>query len=106
MTPRPSGPRNRAVMIVPILGGRDQLEQSRRAGVTHLIVAFGDCESRVSAGRFAVEQGFVLATAVHPTAVIAASARIGAGTIVAANAVVNPGGAIGESVIVIIISTA
>jgi len=84
----------------PILGGRDQLERSRGAGVTHLIVAFGDCESRVSAGHFAVEHGFLLATAVHPSAVIAASARIGAGTIVAANAVVNPGAALGESVIV------
>lgn len=84
----------------PILGGREQLEQSRRAGVTHLIVAFGNCESRVAAGRFAVERGFVLGTAVHPSAVIAASARIGAGTVVAANAVINPGVTIGESVIV------
>jgi len=84
----------------PILGGRAKLDEIRAAGVTHVIVAFGDCESRLAAGRFAVEKGLLLATAVHPRATIAASARIGAGTVVAANAVVNPGVTIGESVIV------
>jgi len=83
-----------------ILGGREQLDESRGAGVTHLIVAFGDCESRLAAGRFAAQRGWLLGTAVHPSAVIAASARIGAGSVVAANAVLNPGVTTGESVIV------
>jgi sugar O-acyltransferase (sialic acid O-acetyltransferase NeuD family) len=83
-----------------ILGGRDQLPAIRDRGVTHAIIGFGDCNARVEAARFAVACGFALATAIHPTAVVAASARIGAGSVVAANAVVNPGSVIGENAIV------
>jgi UDP-N-acetylbacillosamine N-acetyltransferase len=83
-----------------ILGGRKCLAAQRERGVSHLIVAFGHCAGRLEAARFAVDQGFTLATAIHPRAVIASSARIGAGTVIAANAVVNPNTTIGENVIV------
>jgi len=81
----------------PILGGRETLAKYRGA---HLIVAFGDNEGRLAAARIAVEHGLRLGTAIHPSAVVAASARIGAGTVVAANAVINPGAIIGENAIV------
>ena len=84
----------------PLLGGRDALASAHQNGVTNLIVAIGDCDARLEAARFAVANGFTLATAIHPSAVIAASARVGNGTVVAANAVVNPGSTIGENVIV------
>ncbi|HEV2720210.1 MAG TPA: acetyltransferase [Thermoanaerobaculia bacterium] len=80
-----------------VLGGREVLADFRGA---HLIVAFGDNEGRVAAARFAIESGLHLATAIHPSAVVAASARIGAGTVVAANAVVNPGADVGENSII------
>ena len=35
-------------------------------------------------------------TAIHPRAVVAANAKIGAGTVIMANAVVNPGAVVGE----------
>ena len=81
----------------PILGGRGKLAEFRGA---HLIVAFGNNEARLAAARVAVEHGLHLATAIHPSAVVAASARIGAGTVIAANAVINPGATIGENAIV------
>jgi len=84
----------------PLLGGRDALAAARENGVTHLIVAIGHCDARLEAARFAVANGFTLATAIHPSAVIATSARVGIGTVVAAHAVVNPGTVIGENVIV------
>ena len=83
-----------------ILGGRDCLAAQRERGVAHLIVAFGHCAGRLEAARFAVSQGFTLATAIHPSAVVASSVRIGAGTVIAANAVVNPNTTIGENAIV------
>jgi sugar O-acyltransferase (sialic acid O-acetyltransferase NeuD family) len=83
----------------PILGGRESLAAQRDRGVSHLIVAFGHCAGRLEAAHFAVDQGFTLATAIHPSAVIASSARIGAGTVIAANAVVNPNTTIGQNVI-------
>ena len=64
-----------------ILGGRDAIAEGLHGGVTHLIVAFGDCEARLAAGRVAVENGLVLATAIHPSAVTS-SARIGDGAVV------------------------
>jgi UDP-N-acetylbacillosamine N-acetyltransferase len=83
-----------------ILGGRETLADSLGSGVTHLIAAFGDCKERLKISRFAAEQGFVLGTAIHPSAVVAASSHIGAGTVIAANAVVNPATTIGDGVIV------
>lgn len=83
-----------------IIGGRESLAASRRAGVTHAIVAFGDCAARLAAARHVLAEGLALAVAVHPSAVVAASARVGAGTVIAANAVVNPGSTVGANVIV------
>ncbi len=83
-----------------VLGGREKLEYLRREGVEHLIFGFGDCETRLKLARLVREKGFWLATAIHPSAVVAADVVIGPGTVVAAGAVINPGATIGENVIV------
>jgi acetyltransferase EpsM len=46
------------------------------------------------------ELGFYLATAIHPRAIVAADVSIGAGTVIVAGSVVNPGAHIGENVII------
>ena len=64
------------------------------------LVAVGDNAARA---RIAVElsaRGGQAVAVVHPSAVIAGSARVGAGTLVCAGAVVNPEAVIGEHVIV------
>lgn len=83
-----------------VLGGQEKLEHLRREGIGHLIFGFGNCEARLKLAELARERGFRLATAVHPSAVVAADAVIGTGTVVAAGAVINPGAAIGENVII------
>ncbi|PYQ27427.1 MAG: sugar acetyltransferase [Acidobacteria bacterium] len=83
-----------------ILGGRECLAAQRARGIAHLVVAFGHCAGRLEAARFATGAGFMLATAIHPSAVIAASTRVGAGSVIAANAVVNPYATIGENAII------
>jgi len=83
-----------------ILGGQEKLEHLRREGIEHIIFGFGDCEARLRLARLVREKGFRLATAIHPSAVVAADAVIGAGTVVAAGAVINPGATIGENAIV------
>lgn len=85
---------------LPIVGGREQLDDLRRQGVGHIIFGFGNCAARLLLAELVREKGFALATAIHPRSVIAESARIGAGTLVAAGAIVNPGAVIGENVIV------
>jgi UDP-N-acetylbacillosamine N-acetyltransferase len=83
-----------------VLGGQEKLAYLRREGVEHLIFGFGDGEARLKLSSLVREQGFSLATAIHPSAVIAADVVIGSGTVVAAGAVINPGATIGENVIV------
>jgi len=84
----------------PVLGGREELLRCRREGVTHVIVGIGECAPRVSCGHWAVEQGFELATAVHPRSVVPNGLAVGAGTVVTAGAVLVPGARLGESVVV------
>ncbi len=84
----------------PVLGGRERLEDLRREGVEGLIFGFGDCKARLALAELARARGFRLATAIHPSAVIAADVKVGEGTVVAAGAVINPGARIGENVIV------
>jgi sugar O-acyltransferase (sialic acid O-acetyltransferase NeuD family) len=83
-----------------ILGGRQELDGLRKRGLSHLIVAVGDRRARESLADEARRHGFELATAVHPAATLAEGVEPGAGTVVMAGAVVNPGTRVGENVII------
>ena len=83
-----------------VLGGREQLSRLRARGVSHLLMAFGDNRQRLNLGALAQDEGFELATAIHPRAVIAADVSIGQGTVVMAGAVINSGTVIGDHAIV------
>lgn len=93
------------VMGVPCLGTDENLDNLIEThGLTHFIVAVGttkgggDLRARLF-GR-AEAAGLVPFAAVHPSAVVARSAKIGAGSIVMAGAVVQPRVHIGCDVIV------
>jgi sugar O-acyltransferase (sialic acid O-acetyltransferase NeuD family) len=83
-----------------ILGGQEQLGLLQSQGVRHALLAIGDCQTRQLLARIVRDAGFALATAVHPSAVVANDAHIAAGTVVAAGAVVAPGSTVGENVII------
>jgi sugar O-acyltransferase (sialic acid O-acetyltransferase NeuD family) len=72
--------------------------QTRLRGALH--VAIGDAPARERIARALQDGGSTLVTIVHPAASIAASARIGEGSFVAAHAVVAPSAVIGEGAIV------
>lgn len=84
----------------PVLGGQEQLSELRRKGTTHAFIAIGDCSTRLRLAEQARSAGFQLARAIHPRAVVAASARVGDGSVIAAGTVINPGATLGENVIV------
>lgn len=83
-----------------VLGGREQLARLSERGVKDLILGFGDCRARLTLGELVRRRGFSLATVVHPSAIVAADASLGAGSVIVAGSVVNPGARLGESVIV------
>ena len=83
-----------------VLGGRETLDSLWQREVRTMIVGFGNCHRRLQVARFLREQGFRLATAVHPRATVAADVSIGAGSVIVAGSVINPAAAIGENVII------
>jgi UDP-N-acetylbacillosamine N-acetyltransferase len=83
-----------------ILGGHEQLEVIKRSGVSSLALGVGDCTARLKLVDIALDFGFNLITATHPSAIVAASARIGAGSVLSAGSVVNPEAKLGRAVIV------
>ena len=83
-----------------ILGGQEQLMPLRERGVEWLIFGFGNCEARLKLAEVAKSMGFLLATAVHPGAIIAADATVCPGVVVAAGAVINACSLIGENTII------
>jgi acetyltransferase EpsM len=83
-----------------VLGGRERLDSLWQRKVRTMIVAFGNCQGRLQVARFLREQGFKLATAVHPRATVAADVSIGAGSVIVAGSVINPATVIGENVII------
>jgi UDP-N-acetylbacillosamine N-acetyltransferase len=83
-----------------VLGGREQLSLLREQGVDRIVLGFGDCNARIELSRLVLKLGFSLATAIHPSAIVATDASVGAGTVIVAQSVVNPGAIIGENVII------
>ncbi|MDA0747988.1 MAG: NeuD/PglB/VioB family sugar acetyltransferase, partial [bacterium] len=92
-----------SVLGVRVLGGDEQLLEYHNRGVTHVFVgvgSVGDTAVRRRVYMKAVEMGFAVISAVHPGAQVARSARLGAGTVVMAQAVVGPDARLGENVAV------
>lgn len=85
---------------LPVFSGREHLDSLYRDGVRHVIIAFGHCSARLKAAEFARSKGYSLATAIHPSAIIASDVVIGEGTVIAAGVVINSAARIGANVIV------
>ena len=62
---------------LPLFGGEDIHDQLWRNGVNHVILGFGDCQARSKLAKWSRQQGLLLATAIHPSAVIASNVTVG-----------------------------
>jgi sugar O-acyltransferase (sialic acid O-acetyltransferase NeuD family) len=90
-----------SLLGIPVEGGRASLpDWCRKQGIGAGIVAIGDNVTRLAMAGFLQAQGLRMVTVVHPGAIVAASARIGQGSVVMAGAVVNPDCVIGEHCII------
>ena len=84
---------------VPVKRPVDMLVVERPL-IDGVIVAIGDNEDRVRLARLVRAAGFLLISPVHPSAIVARSATVGASTVVMAGVVIQPGALLGENVIV------
>jgi acetyltransferase EpsM len=82
---------------IPIIASKDVLW--RKLISRMFIVAIGDNRVREEVFRRLCELELIPALVIHPSAVISQFARIGAGTVVMADVVVNPVASIGENCI-------
>jgi sugar O-acyltransferase (sialic acid O-acetyltransferase NeuD family) len=86
-----------------VLGGEAEFAAiASRLGARSGVIAIGDNWQRDQVRRRLLRQAprFSFVTIVHPAAVVARGAALGAGTVVMAGAVINPGAAVGECCIV------
>lgn len=99
----PGAPVGTEVEGARVIGNDDLLDGLRRQGVTHVFIGVGGTTSlstRRALFERAAAAGFAFVDAIHPSAIIAASAVIGRGPAILACAVVNPGARAGDNVIV------
>jgi UDP-perosamine 4-acetyltransferase len=93
-------PTPREVLGVPVVGDDLALADLREHGHSELFVALGENRLREKLGRKARELGFTLVNAIHPSAVISPTARIGEGVAVMAGVAINADSRIGDLAIV------
>jgi sugar O-acyltransferase (sialic acid O-acetyltransferase NeuD family) len=89
-----------AILGLPVLGTAAWLEREGRLASIAVALGVGANEARRAVAERCVEWGTPLIVAVHPRAVVAPSARLGAGTVVMAGAVINPDARVGRGTIV------
>lgn len=83
-----------------VLGGRVALPLLAQQGVKAVLIAVGSPHSRLQLAELVLSHGLELATAVHPRAIVAGDVEVGAGSVIVAGAVVNPGSRLGRATIV------
>jgi sugar O-acyltransferase (sialic acid O-acetyltransferase NeuD family) len=88
------------VKEIPVLGDRGCLEEREFLKSYEILIAIGEARLRRQLALMVLDRGGRLATAVHPSAVIASDVFIGDGTVIMAGVVINTGSRIGRFVIV------
>lgn len=83
-----------------VLGGRELLPSLRARGVTSLALGFGANAARLERWAAMQAEGFEFPALIDPHALVADDVVVGAGTYIAAGAIVQPGARIGAQVIV------
>lgn len=90
----------RQVLDLPIFGGWAWLSKEAQSRHLQVVLGIGDNTIRAKVARRCEAAGLPLVTLFHPTAVIAHSAAIEAGSVVLAGAILNPDSRVGRGAIV------
>jgi sugar O-acyltransferase (sialic acid O-acetyltransferase NeuD family) len=93
---------NTQVAGIPVLGDERRLPELMAAGIRDAFVGLGgvgDNAPRRRVYEMLVSMGLEVVSAVHPSAIISPSARLGKGLVAMAGVVINPDAQIGDNVI-------
>ena len=91
--------KGRSLCGYSIIGGRAEL-LAHRAQADAGVVTVGDNAARRDIAAWLVAQGFRLARAIHPAAMLARDVTVGDGTVIMAGCVINTDAVVGANVIV------
>lgn len=89
-----------SLLGVPILGCDADLPRLRASGLTHVFVAIGDNQRRLSMGYQLADMGFSIVNAISPAAIVSPSVRLGFGIAIMSGGIVNAEAQIGNFAIV------
>ncbi len=92
-------PKGTLIMGLPVLGDADELPALRSRGVSHLVVAVGDCPARSRMLEQALAFGFEVPSLVHPSCILYPSAVVGKACVLCAGSIVGAQAVIGAGVI-------
>jgi sugar O-acyltransferase (sialic acid O-acetyltransferase NeuD family) len=87
----------------PVLGGRQRLKDLRGEGVVHAVNAVGSSRNngpRTKVFHDLLALGFTLPPIVHPSVILGHDVQLGAGSLLMAGVIVNPGTRIGRNCLV------
>jgi UDP-perosamine 4-acetyltransferase len=85
---------------LPVLGPTNILPKLRQQKITHAIIAIGDNQTRRRYAAAVEGEGFELASAIHPTAFVSQTARLGKNVVICPNASVITEARISDMVII------
>jgi len=92
--------KGRTILGYRVLGGAAWLKEQAAVADIEIALGIGDNAARRVIAERCRAWGAVLRTTLHPSAVVARSAKLGAGTVVMAHATINPDAELGEGVVV------
>jgi sugar O-acyltransferase (sialic acid O-acetyltransferase NeuD family) len=95
--------KGKELMGIPVIGGDEMLERISKKSVSHFVIAVGavqDNGPREKLFEKVSTMGLTPLVVIHPSAVCSEWSRIGEGSVVFANATINPFVTIGKNVIV------
>lgn len=92
-------PKETRIMGVPVLGDAEILPALRKQGVEHIVVAIGDCAARARMAAEACALGFLTPAILHPSSIVAPSAKVGPACVLCAGSIVGAQTEIGTGVI-------
>jgi sugar O-acyltransferase (sialic acid O-acetyltransferase NeuD family) len=84
---------------LPVIGQINSLPKIRAQKIKGAIIAIGDNRTRNSYAKIVRDSGFELINAIHPSAIVSSTAKLGVNIAIAAGAMVSAEVRIGDSVI-------
>jgi len=88
------------IMGIPVMGDHSVIPKLLKNGVRGAIVAVGDNKTRAIHFEKLRGMGLEMVNAIHPTASIALSVKVGSGVTIAMGAIMSTGGRIGNNAII------